>query len=241
MNIHRISDDPTQASRYLADQLTEAECAEYEAGFAQNPDTVAEIEATARLKIGLHRLRESGELGELIAAGNPSGPGRTFILALAASIAAVALGIAIWLPRSGAPGAVPVLASAATAFKDRGGHSLAVVSTTPLFRTRAESYDAVIELPATRGAIKLRVLPSATPPAAVYDASLSRMRADDSPERIVSVTNLKPSSDDGFIDLYADSALLAPGRYRLILTPHAAGAASGDSDAFVIKVAATAH
>jgi hypothetical protein len=233
-----VIDDPTRASRYLADQLSEAECAEYEARFVADPEAVAELEATARLKIGLERLRRNGELSELIAGTGAPHPNRTWVLAMAASLAAIAIGIGLWFPRPGTPSA-PVLASAVSAFRDHNGHSLSVVATAPLFRTRAERYDAVIELPGTRGAIKLRVLPSTSADSARYDASLARIRDDDSSERIVAVGDLRPSTEDGFVDLYADSALLAPGRYRLILTRSAAGSAgggSGESDTFVIKV-----
>ena len=230
-----VIDDPTRASRYLADQLSEAECAAYEARFIEDPEAVAELEATARLKIGLERLRRNGELSELIAGTGAPSPNRTWVLAMAASLAAIAIGIGLWFPRTGVPSA-PVLASAVTAFKDHSGHSLSVLATTPLFRTRAERYDAVIELPNTRGAIKLRVLPSAPADSARYQASLARIREDDSSERIVAIDDLKPSAEDGFVDLYADSALLVPGRYRLILTREAAGSAGGESDTFVIKV-----
>jgi hypothetical protein len=239
MKTQSLIDDPTRASRYLADQLTDAECAEYEARFVEDPDAVAELEATARLKIGLQRLRRNGELNELIAGTAAPHPNRTWMLAMAASIAAVVIGVGLWFPRSGTTTS-PILAAAASAFKDRSGHSLSVLATTPLFRTRAERYDAVIELPVTRGAIKLRVLPSAAQADSTqYQASLARIRDDDSSERIVAIDDLKPSKEDGFVDLYADSSLLAPGRYRLILTREAAGSATGDSDTFVIKV--TAH
>jgi hypothetical protein len=239
MKIQSLIDDPTRASRYLADQLTDAECAEYEARFVEDPDTVAELEATARLKIGLQRLRRNGELSELIAGTGVVGPNRTWAIAMAAGVAAVAIGVSLWLPRSG-PLSAPVLASAASVFKDHSGHSLSVLATAPLFRTRAERYDAVIELPAARGAIRLRVLPSSAPAdSARYQASLARIRDDDSSERVVAIGDLKPSTEDGFVDLYADSSLLAPGRYRLILTREAAGSAAGDADTFVIKV--TAH
>jgi hypothetical protein len=231
-----VIDDPTRASRYLADQLSEAECAAYEARFIEDPDAVAELEATARLKIGLERLRRNGELSELIAGTGAPGPNRTWVLAMAASLAAIAIGVGLWFPRTGVPSA-PVLASAVTAFRDHNGHSLSVLATTPLFRTRAERYDAVIELPNTRGAIKLRVLPSAPADSARYQASLARIKEDDdSSERIVAIDDLKPSAEDGFVDLYADSALLVPGRYRLILTREAAGSAGAESDTFVIKV-----
>src|SRR3981081_3248240 len=231
-----LIDDPTDASRYLADQLSDAECAEYEARFIEDPEAVAELEATARLKIGLERLRRNGELSELIAGTGVPPPNRTWVLAMAASLAAIAIGIGLWFPRSGTPSS-PVLASALTAFRDHNGHSLSVLATAPLFRTRAEKYDAVIELPQTRGAIKLRVLPSSPAESARYEASLARIRDDDSSERIMAIEGLKPSADDGFIDLYADSSLLAPGRYRLLLKQEATGgSAAGDGDTFVIKV-----
>ena len=235
MKIQSLIDDPTRASRYLADQLTDAECAEYEACFVEDPEAVAELEATARLKIGLHRLRQNGELSELIAGTAQPHPTRTWFIAMAASIAAVVIGVSLWMPRTG-PLSAPVLASTASVFKDRSGHSLAVVATAPLFRTRAEKYDAVIELPSARGAIELRVLPSTPAEAAHYQAALSRIKDDDSSERIMAIEDLRPSTEDGFVDLYADSSLLAPGRYRLILTRQAGGSAGSESDTFTIKV-----
>jgi len=230
-----VIDDPTRASRYLADQLSEAECAEYEARFIEDPEAVAELEATARLKIGLERLRRNGELSELIAGTGASHPNRTWVLAMAASLAAIALGIGLWFPRTGTPSA-PILAATATAFRDHNGHSLSVLATAPLFRTRAERYDAVIQLPDTRGAIKLRVLPSSPADSARYEVSLARIRDDDSSERIIAIGDLHPSAEDGFVDLYADSALLTPGRYRLVLTRAPDGSAGGTSDTFAIKV-----
>jgi hypothetical protein len=235
MKNESLIDDPTRAGRYLADQLTDAECAEYEARYVADPEAVAELEATARLKIGLQRLRQSGELSELIAGTAGPHPTRTWMLAMAASIAAVVIGVGLWLPRTG-PLSAPVLATTAGAFKDRSGHSLSVVATAPLFRTRAEKYDAVIELPSARGAIELRVLPSTPAEGAHYQASLARIKDDDSSERIMSIEDLKPSAEDGFVDLFADSSLLAPGRYRLILSAQAGGSAGGDSDTFIIKV-----
>jgi hypothetical protein len=238
MKMQSLIDDPTKASRYLADQLSEAECAEYEARFTHDPEAIAELEATARLKIGLQRLRRSGELSELIAAGSPAGPTRTWMLAMAASVVAVVIGVSLWFPRSHVSSR-PVLAAASSAFTDRSGHGLSVLATTPLFRTRAERYDAVIDLPATRGAIRLRVLPSTPADTAHYQAALTRIKDDDTSEPPIAVGNLRPSSEDGFVDVYADSSLLSPGRYRLTLTREVDASASGESDTFVIKVNAT--
>jgi len=237
MKMHSLIDDPTRASRYLADQLSEAECAAYEARFVEDPDAVAELEATARLKIGLERLRRNGELSELVAGTGSLQPSGTWMLAMAASIVAVVIGVSLWFPHSNGA-STPVLASAVSAFRDRSGHPLSVLATAPLFRTRAERYDAVIDLPPSRGAIKLRVLPSAPADSAHYQASLARIGDDDSAARIVTIDDLKPSAEDGFVDLYADSSLLAPGRYRLILTRESGGSSppNGESDTFVIKV-----
>ena len=235
MKIQSLIDDPSRASRYLAGQLSDAECTAYEASFAEDPDALAELEATARLKIGLQRLRRNGELSELLTSTSSTSPHRTWMLAMAAGVVAAVIGLSLWFPRTG-PITAPVLASAASVLKDHNGHSLAVIATAPLFRTRAEKYDAVIELPRERGAIKLRVLPSSPTDAAQYQAALSRIKDDDPAERAVTVADLKPSADDGFVDVYADSSLLTPGRYRLILTRETGGSATGESDTFVIKV-----
>jgi hypothetical protein len=229
-----LIDDPTRAGRYLAGQLPDAESAAYEAHFATDPEALAELEATARLKIGLQRLRRDGELTELLAATAP-GPNRTWVLAMAAGIAAAVIGVSIWFPRTGSLTA-PMLGSTASVFKDHNGHGLSVSTTTPLFRTRAEKYDAVIDLPATRGAIRLRVLPSNPVDTARYQASLARLKDDNTPERDVTLSDLRPSADDGFVDVYADSSLLTPGRYQLILTRQTGGAGSSDNDTFIIKV-----
>jgi hypothetical protein len=235
MNTQSLIDDPTRASRYLAGQLSEAECAAYEAHFATDPEALAELEATARLKIGLQYLRRKGELSELLAGPAAPSPNRTWMFAMAAGIAAAVIGISIWFPRTGTVTS-PVLASAASVFKDHSGHGLSVSTTAPLFRTRAEKYDAVIELPATRGVIRLRVLPSNPADTARYQASLARLQDDNTAARGVSIEDLRPSSDDGFVDVYADSSLLTPGRYQLILKRESGSAGSGESDTFVIKV-----
>jgi len=228
-------EDPTRAGRYLADQLSAAECAEYEARLLQDPDAMAELEATARLKIGLLRLRRNGELNELIARGGAGAPSRTWMLAIAATIAAIVIGVSFWFPHPHLS-SHPVLAATSTALTDRNGRALSVLTTTPLFRTRAERYDAVIDLPAARGAIRLRVLPSTPVDSARYQAALARMKDDNSSEAPVAVAYLQPSAEDGFVDVYADTSLLFPGRYRLTLSREANGSGSGETDTFIIKV-----
>jgi hypothetical protein len=230
--------DPATASRYLADQLTEAERIAYEARLVEDPEMVAELEATARLKIGLHRLRRTGELAELLHEGPRFS--RSVSIALAASVAAAVIGIAIWRPALESR-QTALLASSVGALKDQTGHTLPLRATQSMFRARAEAYDATIVLPPTRGAIEIRVLPSKVVESARYEASLSRIRDDDTGQHVTALENLQPSADDGFVSVYADTASLTPGRYRLVLTRQAAGKAAVETDAFVIKVVSPAQ
>jgi len=131
MRMQSLIDDPTRASRYLADQLSDAECAEYEARFTEDPDAVAELEATARLKIGLERLRRNGELSEF-----DRGDGRISPKPDMGARDGGEPGSRCDRNRSvvSAPGNValtPILASTATAFRDHNGHSCQFLVTAP--------------------------------------------------------------------------------------------------------------
>ena len=106
-----------------------------------------------------------------------------------------------------------VLASSAAAFDK----VLAVSSTPPMLRVRSEKYDAEIELPAERQALKLRLLPATPAGAAKYSVSLARLKDDGSTETVAAVKDLRPA-EDGFISVFADSASLRPGRYQLTVT-----------------------
>ncbi|HUI58798.1 MAG TPA: hypothetical protein VLX90_01165 [Steroidobacteraceae bacterium] len=228
------TDDPTLASRYLAGQLSTAECEDYEARFLRDPEIVAELEATARFKVGLQRLRQTGELGALVRQRVWAAP--PVALALAATIAAAVIGISVWYPR---PSHAPrlIITSSVSALHDPSGKGLAILVTQSMFRTRAAAYDAVIALPPQRGAVELRVQPTDLAPSARYRATLARLRADDSLEPGATLAPLSPGTADGFISVYADSSQLAPGRYRLVLSREDLNP-PGSGEAFTIKVTA---
>jgi hypothetical protein len=206
----KFTDDPTIASRYLADQLSASERDAFEALLLRNPDMARELEATARMKVGLARLRDSGELDKLVRE-RPffERPG---FLAIAASIGVLAVGLMFVRWQSATEPSV--LASSAAAFDK----VLAVSSTPPMLRVRnTEKYDAEIELPVERQALKLRLLPAAPAGAANYSVSLARLKDDGSTETVAAVKDLRPA-EDGFISVFADSASLQPGRYQLTVT-----------------------
>jgi hypothetical protein len=219
-------DDATIASRYLGDRLDDAERGAYEAYLGANPEAVRELEATARLKVGLQRLRETGELEALMR--ESTSLRSPFVLALAAGVAAVAIGVGLW-HQNGA--VAPILSGSAFALLDPGGHALPITKTQVLFRKRSEGYDAVIDLPEKRGTVQIRVLPETRAP--LFSVFLARMRNDGTEQAVASVGNLKPAQD-GSVDLYADSSRLDGGRYRLTVRP--AGAESGSAESFVLKL-----
>ena len=63
----RHQDDAGIAQRYLAGQLSPEEQEAYEQYFIHNPDAVRELEATARMKVGLASLRDKRPARFLVA------------------------------------------------------------------------------------------------------------------------------------------------------------------------------
>jgi hypothetical protein len=224
-----FQDDATIASRYLGDRLNDGERDAYETHLKQNPEAMRELEATARLKLGLLRLRESGELDGLMRESNSFRS--PFVMALAAGVAALAIGVGLW--HSGAPGVAPILSGSAFSLLDPGGHALPITRTQVLFRKRSNSYDAIIDLPETGGTVQIRVLPETR--AAIFGASLTRIQDDGSEQAVASVSDLK-TAQDGSVNLYADSSRLSEGRYRLTVRP--ADAENGSAESFVLKLRA---
>jgi hypothetical protein len=222
--------DPLVLNRYLADQLSDSEREEFERRMVESPDVLHEVEAVARLKVGLFALRSSGDLDAIIAAQR-RGPQANWF-ALAASVAAVAIGIILW--RGESPSVSPVLTASLTSLVDDRGVSLPLVGRHAVLSTRADGdYDAIIESPRTAGALELRVLPDTTAGGAEarYRVQLTRVVDDDTLDPVAQVGGL-PAQEDGFVTLYASSEKLTPGRYLLSIANEAGGA----EDVFAVRV-----
>jgi anti-sigma factor RsiW len=224
-----VRDDATLANRYLAGQLSEPERSAMEAALVDNPDALRELEATARLKVGLEKLRETGQLDALL---RPEQTWRSpFVMSLAATLGVLVVG-ALLVRGMVQETASPILASAVSMLVDARGNTLPVARTFAVFRKRVEAYDAVIDLPASRQALEIRVLPEtvATPPS--YRVSLSRLRDNETLEPVATVEAVQPG-EDGFLSVFADSSGLTPGRYRLLVLGGGSGASP---DTYLIKV-----
>jgi hypothetical protein len=227
----RIQDDPALASRYLAGQLSPTELQAYEQHLLESPDAVQELEATARMKVGLANLRDAGQLERLLREAPAPRLRRTGIaLAAAAALAVIAVGL--WRGIDTTPAGT--LVATASELIDRSGRPLATGSSYALLRTRSSAYDAVIELPPEPRAIELRVRPEA--PAPMYSVALSRIQPDGSVTQVGNVSELSAEAD-GFVRLYVDSSRLVTGPHLLVITP-AEDRAATSTTAFRVKVVA---
>lgn len=226
-------DEASLASRYLADQLTDEERAAFEARLVEDPAVLAELEATARLKVGLENLRQSGELDLLL---KPRwGSGRSGWFALAASVALAMIGVVLW--RSVETTSQPSLLAASASFVNSAGQPLQIGMTYALLRTRANTYDATVQLSQESQALQFRALPDPSIGADAYDVAFSKVEDDGSQRQLASISDLVPA-DDGFVTFYVNSALLSGGRYQILLSPAGDGTAGPEPESFLIRVVA---
>jgi hypothetical protein len=160
----------------------------------------------------LASLRDSGQLNSLLNAA-PTTSRRAALLAIAASVAVIAVTVGLWR-NVRAPDGSTLVASAAQ-LVDASGKSLRVGPSYALLRTRTTGYDAEVVLPSEPAAIELRVRPEVG--AHVYRAALSRMRTDGSLVQVAIVNDLK-AEGDGFLRIYLDSSKLETGSYLLAVS-----------------------
>lgn len=225
------TDDPSLANRYLADQLPEAERLAFEQRMAADPAVLREVEATARFKAGLARLRESGELAEVLEPQRSRLP----YLASAAAVALLAIGISLVRHEAGGPeiwvGTSPTLAS-------RDGSLLPAGGQYTLLRLRSEGeVDLAIELPATRQLIELRVLPDSGDAASRYRARLARLGEAGAERDAVAIGGVA-TDGNGYLTLFVDSDGLRPGRYQLLVEEEPAAGGPVRAETFLIAVQA---
>jgi hypothetical protein len=203
---HTVSAE-TPAERYVADRMSSEEVAEFEARMMAEPAIAADVDARLRIKAGLERLQERGELAPLL-----QGPERSPRLArygLAAAAAAVLLfaGIAVWRGGSSSPG-VTLLAQPTAQATD--SFILAL--------TRGGTAPQEIRLRAGAGPVRLRVVPDddATGPFLV--------ELEDSAQTIA-------LSPEGFVDVHLVAETPGTVEGTLKLTP-----ASGRQQTFALRL-----
>jgi hypothetical protein len=230
VNIASINaDDLTTTGRYLAGQLSREEREAFEEQVRRDPEAVKTLEATARLKVGLSKLRERGELDELLAPD--PWYRRRFTWAAAAMIAVAALGVMLTRQDSMAP-RHSLLAGSIASLVGPTGVALPVTAKLAVYRKRSGSPDAVIETPNSAGAIEMRILPETAVNSRDYKVTLARVPDGSA---LATVEDLQPA-DDGFVTLFIDSSQLRAGQYRLDIAGEVPAGSVAPSDTFLLRV-----
>jgi hypothetical protein len=216
--------------RYLAGRLSAADTERFEAYWAAHPEIIDDLEHSARLAQGLRQLDAARQLDTLLRPAWWSG--RMRLMALAASVACVALAGAIWR-QLGAIDAAPRIASVAGALPGLAGVPLQPLGQVTLMRLRSAT-DATLVLPQQPAALLMRVMPDVGVVAATTDVA-GAVVADEAAARFVVTIEPLASRDsrvsrdtlvledalplgaDGFVAFYVDSRALLPGRYAVTL------------------------
>ncbi len=229
------------ANRYLAGQLSAAEQADYEALLLEHPEALRELEAVARLKVGMARLQEQGKLDALIDAPDSAGrfgllrhPG---LVALAASLMLAVVGTLLW-QNTQTRGAA--LYASLTDLPSHGSAARSLIAHFTLVRTRAANAEVQIATPPANQAVELRILPDVPAGSSGYRVELYRAQTDGSAAaKPLAGSMATTPGADGFVTLYAKSELLGEGAYLLKVTPAGTPAAgtTAESEFFQIRVA----
>ena len=213
--------------RYLAGRLPANESDAFERSLSERQELRDETEDLLKLREGLARLRERGEIEALL---RSAGPRRWVPYAAAAALAVVCLAALLWsyLPRP-----APALLALSPAALAANQHQPApVLGTYVLARMRGTT--AITDVKRV-GVIELRVLPAVMSPAVGYRARVSRL---DGPTagKIAGQIDAGPARPDGYVTLYLDALQLTPGDYEVSLSPLGAAEANAAGDQFVIRV-----
>jgi hypothetical protein len=224
-------DDHHIVARYLAEQLPEEDRTAFEAYCLQHPDVVREMEAVARVKVGLMGLRSRGALDAALRP-QPRYWRRSY-LAVAAGIV---LAIGVLRITARLPEVQPVLSRDSTALQTLWGRPVPVANTYVLLRTRRGTrYDVEITEPARSEVIELRVLPEYLAISSRYRVTLSLLTEDSVARKIGEMAGLQPEAD-GYVTIFVNGARIEPGRYELLLSADTAGGTDVPRSRFVIRV-----
>jgi len=216
-------------ARYLAGRLTASESDAFEAYVSEHPEICQDLEQTFKLKAGLARLRERGELDALLHRRDTR---RWVPYATAAALLLAILTSALWFQQRNAAPAVLFLSPSAVAARH---HAPApILGSYVLVRTRGSAAVTNVPLPAQTGTVEVRILPSDVSPDSRYSVEVKRFDAPDGRHR--SRIEGAAAGADGYVKVYLDGSELAAGDYEVSLQPAAGGDARADADRFVLRV-----
>ncbi len=216
-------DRSRMVDRYLAHELSAEEVAAFEEFLLEHPETQAEIDAARRMKLGLARLREKGELQALVAGGSRWSGAR---LALAASVVlAVAVGT-LYLART-----PTMLAVSLDAFAAKQSSRPAAEVT--FVRTR-DAARQVIQTPAEGQLLALSIHTDMHGPETTFEVRIAREGEEEPKELLAELEDLR--SDSETLSVYFDARAAGAGDYRITVDYIKAGLERYHTDEYLLTV-----
>jgi len=204
------------AERYAAGRMGDEEEREFEVSMLERPDVASEVDAIHRMRAGFRELQTRGELEQLLHRSRT----RVRPFALAAGIAALAVGAAVLLYSSDFHRLPTALATSVTDF----GRPLSPPSHVVSFlvaRTRGGREPTAITVSNPSEIIALQILPSVPSKTPTYRITLARMKNDTATPVARDIE--ARTGADGFVRVYVEPANLPDGVYRLsVLQPASA-------------------
>jgi hypothetical protein len=198
-------------ARYLADELSAADAAAFEARVAAEPQIYRDIDFSLRLKEGLATLEERAELAPLMTRDRR----RVFAAAAIAAAMAVLVGV-VWFSRTASHAGPIILARARAELLDESGKPLPLAGRVTLVRTRGLVQADEVTLPTARATIELSVLPPGAEAEARYSVLLNRRETGRSTPAAGEIRGLTVDAG-GYLDVFVDSSTLKPGAYAITL------------------------
>jgi hypothetical protein len=221
-------DDHHIVERYLAEKLSDEECAAFEAYYLKHPEVVQEMEAAARAKVGMAKLAESGELDRAV---DPI-PRRTAIArfaAAAAIVAMIAIGVQYW-PSDAKPS---VLAASVAELNMGLEAPLALVDgAIPVMRTRAGEQTISLEIPSDPRALELSILSETPAFKGPYRVSLTSS-GNQRNATVIGVVDQLQTDRNGVLHVFLSSRALQPGAYELRVE-HGEPPSASEASVFVV-------
>jgi hypothetical protein len=201
--------------RSVAGKMPESEQEHFEVRMLQDAGLAQRVELAHRMRTGLKRLQERGDLPALRTPPSP----RWRPMSLAAAVL-LAVGAGVYLSRSIEDPAV--FAASPAALQPRSAPGSAQIMSYLLARTRLPEEEATIVLPREAGVVQLRILPEATQEAQRLHVEL-RSAAAGAP----ALASFEASADaQGMVSVYVDAARVSTGSY--VVTLKSAGSAPAE-------------
>jgi hypothetical protein len=196
-----VGPDLERMRDYIAGRLTAADQRAFEERLAREPRLVRELELSQRLREGLERLRDAGDLP---AVSRRPARRRQWVwsVGLAAMIAGVTL--LVWLRPAADRGAVSLSSTAPAA---------GAAAQFTFIAMRGPVATPVFDRPA-RGSVELRASRPAAPAGARYRITLALIGAGGRHTQIGELAGLEPGGD-ALVHAYVDAARLEAGAYEL--------------------------